>query len=260
MLAVEGVQTGYRTRKVSETVSFSVSRGEVVCLLGPNGSGKTTLFRTLVGSLPIHRGEIRLDGVAVGSMTLRERACRVAYVPQIHRPPFPFRVLEAVALGRIAHIGSWGAPSGADLAIAAAALAEIGGADLAQRTVTELSGGELQRVLLARALAQGSDLLLLDEPTAHLDLGQAHRVSGLVRRLADTGKAILWTTHDPSQALRWADRVVLLHEGRVRSVGPPSQVLDPESFEHVFGVRAHVVAVTTRNGRSWHRCDIEEEA
>lgn len=258
MLQVRNLSTGYRRRKVSENIEFSVARGEVVCLLGPNGSGKTTLFKTLVGSLQSCGGSILIDGRNLSSFDPRERARSMAYVPQAQQPPFPFLVVDAVALGRIAHLGPFQAPGASDRTAAREALERVGASHLADRTLVELSGGERQRILLARALAQGGDLLLLDEPTAHLDFGQAHRALSLVRRLADSGKAVLWTTHDPLQALRWADRAILLDQGCVHSQGSPGQILDTTTFREVFGVEAIVSTSHGANGRPFHHCHVED--
>lgn len=258
MLDVQNLSTGYAHRTVSEHVSFTVARGEVVCLLGPNGCGKTTLFKTLAGSLRPRGGALFLDDQNLFSSPVREQARRVAYVPQSPPPPFPYLAVDAVALGRLPHLGFFQAPGPRDREAALQALEQVGAYHLAHRSLTELSGGERQRVLLARALAQGGDLLLLDEPTAHLDFGQAHRALSLVRELADQGKAVLWTTHDPLQALRWADRAVLLHDGGLRSIGAPETILDTQAFREVFGLDAHLHSTRDTRGRLHHHCHVED--
>ena len=258
VLRVQNLSTGYARRIVSEGISFSVERGEVVCLLGPNGSGKTTLFKTLAGSLRPRGGQQFLDDRNLSTLGTRDQARRIAYVRQSQPPPFPYKAIDAVALGRLPHLGLFQAPGANDLEAARVALEQVGAVHLAQRPLTELSGGERQRVLLARALAQGGDLLLLDEPTAHLDFGQAHRALSLVRRLADAGKAVLWTTHDPLQALRWADRAVLLHDGAMRAVGKPDALLDVRAFREVFGLDAQLHSTRDANGRLHHHCHVED--
>lgn len=259
MLRVQDLSTGHARRIVSERIGFSVDRGEVVCLLGPNGSGKTTLFKTLAGSLRPRHGALFLDHRNLSSLSARDLARRIAYVPQSQQAPFPYQVVDAVALGRLPHLGFFQAPGPRDRQAALDSLEQVGAHHLADRPLTELSGGERQRILLARALAQGGELLLLDEPTAHLDFGQAHRTLSLVRVLADQGKAVLWSTHDPLQALRWADRAVLLHQGGVRSQGTPAQILDASAFREVFGLEATLSTTRDARGRLHHHCHIEDQ-
>ena len=249
---------GYRGRRVLSEVSFSVYPGEIVALLGPNGCGKTTMFRTLLGSLPLKDGHVALEGDDLSALSQSTRARALAYVPQVHAPPFPYLALDVVALGRLPHLGTFGAIGVDDRARALAALERMDAAHLADRPVTELSGGERQRVLFARAIAQESRYLLLDEPTSHLDFGHVHQALGIIRSLAKEGRGILWTTHDPEQAMRLADRVVVLHGGTVEACGPPSRVLVPELFEKVFGIRARVDVWTDSDNMVCHRCRVEE--
>jgi iron complex transport system ATP-binding protein len=256
-LAIEGLTLRYASHTVVEDVRFHVAPGEIVALLGPNGAGKTTLFRALLGAHPIASGRILLDDRHLDDMTLRERARRMAYVPQIHHPPFPFPVIDTVALGRLSHLGVFATPGAKERAAALEALVQLGAEHLALRAVTELSGGERQRVLLARALCQGAPLLLLDEPTAHLDFGESHRALETVRALADQGHSVLWTSHDPDQVLRFADRAVLLAQCRVRAVGVPGEVLDTQAFSEVFGVDAAVGAVRLEDGSIHRRCIVK---
>lgn len=228
---------GHRHRTILADVTFSVQPGEVVALLGPNGCGKTTLFRTLLGAIPPLEGRMEVDGADLASLPARDRARRLAYVPQFQSAVFPFRALDVVALGRFAHLGPLGAAGEKDREAARQALERADALHLADRPVTELSGGEKQRVLIARALAQDAPYLLLDEPTSHLDFGHAHHALDLVRSLAAEGRGILWTAHDPIQVLRAADRAVVLHAGKVHAQGDPAEILSSRLFEDVFGVR-----------------------
>lgn len=250
---------GYAFRSVLSEVSFAVEEGEIVALLGPNGCGKTTLFRSLLGSLPIRGGEVLLDGIRLEGVPIALRARSLGYVPQISAPAFPFRAVDVVAMGRKPHLGRFQAPGAAERALALEALARMDATHLAHRAVTELSGGERQRVLIARALAQGSRYLLLDEPTSHLDFGHAHQALRAVRDLATVGKGILWTTHSPDQALSLADRVVVLGNGRVAAQGRPRDVLVPELFETIFGIRASVKSWTDSDNKTRELCLVEDD-
>lgn len=254
ILEVRDLALGYGTHTVVQNVSFDVGEGEVVALLGPNGAGKTTLFRAVLGAVPVRSGSIALDRQELSKWNPRERARRMAYVPQLQTPAFPFRCLDAVALGCLPGIGRFACPGTSERARALEELGRLGIAHLAERPITDISGGERQRVLIARALCQRAPLLLLDEPTAHLDFGETHRALKLVRELADRGLAVLWTTHDPDQALRLADRAVVLNRGQMRAFGPPEDILDGDFFLEVFGVRAEINSITLSGSRERPFC------
>jgi len=258
ILEVRDLALGYGARTVVQDVSFAVGKGEVVALLGPNGAGKTTLFRAILGSVPVRSGSITLNGQKLSTWTSQERARRMAYVPQLQTPAFPFRCLDAVALGCLPGMGRFACPGTSERARALEELERLGIAHLAERPITDISGGERQRVLIARALCQRAPLLLLDEPTAHLDFGETHRALKLVRELADRGLAVLWTTHDPDQALRLADRAVVLDRGQMRAFGPPGDILDHNFFLEVFGVRAEATSITISDGRRNAVCRMEK--
>ena len=240
--AARGLVAGYPMpgggrRLVLRGVDLAVARGELVALIGSNGSGKTTLLRCLSGTLPVQAGEVLLDERAVGAWSRAEVARRVAVLPQQLELPAGFRVAELVAMGRAPHARHLFASSADDERAVARALADAGLADLADRGADELSGGERQRVLVAMALAQEPQLLLLDEPTLHLDLGhQLGLLRTLVRLRRQRGMAILAVLHDLNLAAAFAPRVIVLHDGRVAADGPPDEVLTPELVARVFGV------------------------
>lgn len=236
-LEIRNAAFGHRGRAILSDVTFSVHPGDVVALLGPNGCGKTTLFRTLLGALPALAGAMEADGSDLRKLSPRERARRISYVPQFQSAVFPFLAEDVVALGRFARSGPFSTATEADRRAAHQALDRADALHLARRPVTELSGGERQRVLIARALAQDTPYLLMDEPTSHLDFGHAHQALELIGTLAGQGKGILWTAHDPIQVLRTADRVVVLHAGRIHAQGDPAETLSSHLFEEVFGVR-----------------------
>jgi iron complex transport system ATP-binding protein len=234
---------GYPGRVVGRALDLSLGAGEVLCVLGPNGGGKTTLFRTLLGLLPAQAGEVLLEGRPLQSLHRGEVARRVGYVPQGHAAQFAFTVREAVLMGRTAHVSLFASPGPADRDAADRAIAALGIQDLAGRVVTELSGGERQLAMIARALAQGARALVLDEPTASLDFGNQVRVLREIRRLAAEGYAVVFATHDPGQAFLAASRVLLLAHGGALRQGAPQEVITPENLRAVYGVEVRVAAV-----------------
>ncbi len=249
VLTVRSLDFGYHGRAVGRGVSFAVAPGEVLCWLGPNGGGKTTLFRTLLGLLPALAGEVRVDGTELSRWTRRAVARRIAYVPQAHASFFPFAVRDIVLMGRTAHLGLFAVPGAHDIAEADAALARLGIAHLAERVYTEISGGERQLALIARALAQAPQLLVMDEPTASLDFGNQVRVLEQVRDLAASGIAVLLSTHDPDHAFLVADRVALLHGGRLLALGRPEETVTPATLRQLYGIDVAVSLVPELNRR-----------
>ncbi|MBI2956414.1 MAG: ABC transporter ATP-binding protein [Acidobacteria bacterium] len=218
-----------------QPVNFTLRRGELLAIVGPNASGKSTLLYLLAGLLEPDAGAVLLDGRPVRSLNLRERARRIALVQQESPLLFPIRVLPFVLQGRHARLGTLGFETEADLAVARAALATTRTSHLAYRLVQELSGGEKQRVILARALAQQPELLLLDEPTLHLDIGFQAELLRLVGRLAQRERyGVALVTHELNLAAEFADTVLLLHQGRLLRTGPPGEVFERELLEQVF--------------------------
>src|SRR5262245_59371903 len=241
MLEVESLAFGFPGRTIGRDVRFSLGSGEVMCVLGPNGGGKTTLFRTVLGLLPSHEGEILLDGKSLQSMPRQEIAKRIGYVPQGHSGYFAYSVRDFVLMGRTAHLGIFSTPSKKDHEVAERALASLEMAHLADRPITEVSGGERQLALVARALAQEPRLLVLDEPTASLDFGNQVRVLERIAALAQTGIAILFSSHDPDHAFLWARRALLLAEGRPLGIGAPGAVIRPDTLQRLYGVSVQVL-------------------
>lgn len=245
-LEARGLATGYPGRPVGEGLDFALAPGRALALLGPNGGGKTTLLKTLLGLIPPLAGEVRLDGRPLAAIPVAERARRVAYVPQVHTGTFGFSVAEVVLMGRTAHHGAFSRPSRRDEAAAAAALERLGVAHLAARPYTLVSGGERQLALIARALAQEPRIVVLDEPTASLDFGNQGRVLREMRALAASGLAVLFTTHDPNQALRHADDVATLRDGRLVDLGPADAVLTRPRLEELYGAAVEEVGSGAR--------------
>lgn len=236
MLSVRDLWAGYPERPVLRGVDLTVGAGEVVALVGPNGCGKTTLFRAITGVIKPARGDVHLAGDDAASLSTRERARRVAVVPQAAALPAGFSALEQVVLGRTPYIGLLAAEGASDIATARRAMESTDCWSLAERPVEELSGGERQRVVLARALAQEPRILLLDEPTSHLDLSHQVRTFQLAaQRGRELGLAVLAAVHDLTLASLFADRIAFMEDGRVDLVGTPEQVLRPDVIERVYG-------------------------
>lgn len=236
VLRLEDVSAVLGGRRILERIGLVVSPGEVVGLVGRNGAGKTTLLRLAGGSLTPSEGHVRVKGEALASVPRRELARRVALVPQDMHVPFPFRVGELVLMGRTPHAPLVGLESEEDVERARRALRRLGIEALVDRSIATLSGGERQLVLFARALVQDPDLLLLDEPTAFLDLKHRVEVLGEVRAFAAAGGSALVVSHDLSLAARSCDRIVLLGAGRVIAEGPPVAVLTPENLRAAFEI------------------------
>src|SRR5215467_5331277 len=234
ILSGHNLTIGYRDRVVGRGLDVALATGDVLALLGPNGGGKTTLLKTLLGLLAPQSGEVRLGDRTLASLTSRERARLIAYVPQFHVATFAFTVEAVVLMGRTAHGNLFSRPSSADRAIAARVLERFGIAHLRERPYTMISGGERQLVLLARALAQEPQFVVLDEPTASLDFGNQGKVLREIRALAASGHGVLFTTHDPNHALRAADRAYLLRAGERIAEGSVRNVLNREQLEELY--------------------------
>ena len=241
LVEVLSVTAGYAERTALHGVSLSVRRGELVGLAGPNGSGKSTLLKVVLGLVAADRGSVRLSGDPVSALSYRDRARRIAWMPQDESPQENIPLFDYVLFGRYSHRPPFEAEGASDRAAAEEALRSVGLWDRRDSGVLELSGGERQRVLLARALAQATPLLLLDEPTAHLDIGNQlellERVQGLCHR---TGLACIAALHDLNLAARFTDRLAVLSRGQLVEDGVPRDVLSPELLRDVWGVQAEL--------------------
>lgn len=241
MIRVDNISVKHGQTTVLSGINLDIGAGEIVALIGPNGAGKTSLIRTMNGTLPIDSGQVLLDELSIDGFSRKNIACRIAVVAQENETKFPITVLDFVLSGRFARGGAFGWESDEDREAALKALADCGLADLSNRLMNELSGGERQRVLFARAVAVGSDMLLLDEPTANLDLAHQSMMFGLVRhRCRTAAAAAVIITHDLNLAAEFADSVVLLHQGRVHAVGTPEDVLTELNVREVFEIESLV--------------------
>lgn len=240
-LSLEQVTLGYANLIVLQQVSLTVEPGEVLAVVGPNGVGKSTLVKVASGVIPPMRGQVRIADELLERLSAAERARLVSVVPQATNLPPAFGAQEVVLMGRTPYLGWLGSEGAGDLEAAREAMRQTDTLELAHRPVGQLSGGEQQRILIARALAQTAPVMLLDEPTAHLDLRHQDQVLSLIRRLAnERGLAVLLALHDLNLVSRFADRVALLSDGTVRKQGRPEQVLRPEVLAEAYGIQIHV--------------------
>jgi len=243
LVEIDRLSVHYGATPILHEISFSVRRGEVMALIGPNGAGKTTLIRAASGTIPASAGQARVSGQDIAHLSPAQRAHHLAVVPQARNLPEAFSVWQTVMMGRTPYLGWLGQPTAKDEQRVQWALRRTNCQELRERLIGELSGGEQQRVLLARALAQDTPVLLLDEPTAHLDLRHQSTLLNLVRTLArQDGLAILMALHDLNLVALFADRVVLLAEGRVRIQGSPAEVLTPAHLMAAYQMTLQVVS------------------
>jgi iron complex transport system ATP-binding protein len=242
MIRIENLYVNYGPRRVLHNVSLDVQSGEVLALIGPNGAGKSTLIRAVSGVIPSQSGQVRTNGDDFHALTPMQRAKYLAVVPQAVSLPPAYTVWETVLLGRTPYLGFLGQPSRTDEDLARRALERVNAHTLAERRVGELSGGEQQRVLLARALCQSTPILLLDEPTAHLDLQYQISLLDLVRDLAHHDQlAVLLAVHDLNLAARYADHMALMVAGVIQAIGTPVEVLQPELISQAYCLPVQVV-------------------
>ena len=242
MLKIENLSVDYGSRRILHSISLNVQSGEVLALIGPNGAGKSTLIRAVSGVIPIAEGNIRTNGDYFTSLSTLQRARYVATGPQAVSMPPAYTVWETVLFGRTPHLGFLGQLSGKDEEIARQSLTRVSALPLADRRVGELSGGEQQRILLARALCQSTPILLLDEPTAHLDLQYQVSLLELVHELAHKDHlAVLVALHDLNLAAHYADRVALMVAGNIKAIGKPADVLQPQLIEEAYCLPVQVI-------------------
>lgn len=248
MITLSGIRFSYGgcEHTIFEDLSLDIQTGSITAILGPNGAGKSTLLHLILGLLKPHGGTIHLDQRPRYSYSRREFGRLVGMVSQTETIPFSFTVLEYVLLGRAPYLGMLAVPGDEDVRLAEQALAYLGLAQMAQRHTDALSGGEQQLVLLARALAQQPRILLLDEPTAHLDLGNKGRVLQMVQQLVQTGVTAVFTTHEPDLVAAIADYVVLMRDGQTLAAGAFSDVFTSENLSQTYGVPVRVAQVDGR--------------
>ena len=254
-LEVKDAHCGYeKGEAVQRYVNFSVRSGEVCCVLGPNGCGKSTVFKSVLGILPLQSGKVTVDGDDISTWSASRLADTMAYVSQNHRPPFPYQVKDVVMLGRINKVGHMGLPSANDYHIVENAMIDMGVYHLREKVYTEISGGELQLVMIARAIAQQPNILVLDEPTAALDYGNVVRVIEKVRSLAEKGYAVVMTTHSPDHAFMCNSSVVLLQKDNPMKFGRAVDIITEKNMKQAYGVNVKIVEFVNTKGDIMRMC------
>ncbi len=242
-LEVNALRFSYGEREVLKGLSFSAEYGELLSVLGPNGVGKSTLFRCVLGLLKPQSGQCLIDGESTAGLSAKELASRIAYIPQSHYPTFNFSVLDMVLMGTTAQVNAMSVPGKRQVKLAKEALKKLGISHLARRGYTNISGGERQLVLIARAMAQQAKILIMDEPSANLDYGNRTRVMQTVKNLAHEGYAIIQSTHDPDQAFLYSDKVLAIHDGQVLAWGSPEDTINSALISKLYGVDVEVCSL-----------------
>jgi len=254
MLEVRNVNYSYGPNQVIHNLSFSMERGEFLCVLGPNGCGKTTLLKNILGLLTPFSGTVLIDGEDLQDLPLTRLAKIMGYIPQAHTPPFPFKVLDVVLMGRTSYLSSLAVPGRKDEKIARESLEELNIGHLKDKIYTKISGGERQLVLIARALAQQPKIMIMDEPTASLDFGKKHLFLEHMRHLSQKGISILMVTHDPDQAFFCAHKVVLMKKGRLLDMGTPEATIIEKSMKDMYDIDVKINGMKLADDRIIRVC------
>ncbi len=248
IIEVEGLSFSYNGgEKVLDNVSFELHKGEILGVLGPNGAGKTTLLKILLGILR-GTGTVKVLGTDISSIPPKRLAKIIGYVPQEHHIVFPYKVIDYVLMGRAPHHGMFSLPSRKDYDKAYRVLDDLGLGSLADKAITEISGGQFQLVLIARTLVQEARILLMDEPVSHLDISNAVKTMSLIRKLVEEERILgaMVTLHDPLMASLYCDKILLLNKGRVETYGSPREALNPERLSQVYGVDFDIIKYNNR--------------
>ena len=243
ILELNDLCCGYNGKSIIKDVRVSVGSGDVFCILGENGVGKSTLFKTILKLIPPISGKVNIDGSDISSWSAKKLASYCAYVAQSHTPPFPYSVREVIMTGRMGKINAFGRPGKKDDEIVDGLIDEMDLRDYENRPYTELSGGERQLVMIARALAQEPQCLVLDEPTANLDYGNKVLVLNTLQRLANRGMTVIFTTHDPEQALLLNAKTLVLFRSRPPLFGNANSVITEKNLKRAYNARIRVVEV-----------------
>ncbi len=239
-IEVSNLSFGYDERLILKDISFSAEDYELLSILGPNGVGKSTLFRCILGLLHGYKGRISLNNLDVKHMGIKDMASCVAYIPQSHYPSFNYSVFDMVLMGTAIQVSTLSKPGHKQLHLAEAAMERLGITHLKNRGYTQISGGERQLVLIARALVQEAKILILDEPTANLDFGNQIRVQNQIKALAKDGYTVVQSTHNPDQTFLFSDKVLAMKDGKVLAYGQPHQIYSENLIKTLYGVDVEI--------------------
>jgi iron complex transport system ATP-binding protein len=244
LLEINNIEFSYNEKKkIFEDISFSIDEGDILCILGPNGAGKSTLIKCINGLLKLNKGDILFKGKNITMMDNDELAKKMGYIPQTHSSTFAFRVIDIVLLGRVPHLGLTESPGKKDYKIAENAMESLGIAHLKDKLYNEISGGERQLVIMARVLTQQPEILLLDEPTSHLDFGNQIRTLGIINKLSKNGLSVIMTSHYPDHAFISSNKVVIMNNGTLMAVGSPEDVVTEENMRNAYEINVRIMDV-----------------
>ena len=243
IMELNGLSVGYGGRAVIKDINVAIDSGRVFCILGENGVGKSTLFKTMLGLLPPVAGSVSINGENISGWSSKKLASHCAYVAQSHTPPFPYTVREVIMMGRMSKMNLFGTPGERDEQIVEGLLEELDLKEYETKPYTEISGGERQLVMIAKALAQEPQCIVLDEPTANLDYGNKVLVLGTLKKLSERGITVIFTTHDPEQALLLGAETLILFTDRPPVTGPANSVVTERSLKQAYSARIRVVEI-----------------
>ena len=242
MISVKDLSFSYGEHNVLRNISFDAMPGELLCILGRNGAGKSTLFKCILGILKGYRGQVTIDDCDISEMKPAEKARRVAYIPQSSNPAFTYSVTDMVLMGTTPQMMGHMSPGRTERESCMQALERVGVAHLADRSYSNLSGGEQQLVLIARALAQGAGILIMDEPTSSLDYGNQMRVQKQLRSLISEGYTIIQSSHNPEQSYAFADKLICIKNGEIYKRGRPQEILDEKLIHDLYGIDVEMIS------------------
>ncbi len=246
MEMINGTFSYNSNNNIFEDINFTIDKGDIFCILGANGTGKTTLLKCLNGLIKINSGKVLYNGEDIYSFTHSQMAKNIGYIPQIHNSTFSFTIMDVVLMGRAPHIDTFSSPSKKDIKIAEESLKALNIYHMKDKPYTEISGGEQQLVFIARVLTQKPSVLLLDEPTSHLDFGNQIRTLNIIEKLANNGLSVIMSSHFPDHAFISANKVAILKGKEFIDIGTPEEVITPKNMELAYGINVDIIDIGNR--------------